>query len=322
MGSYNRVTLEDRIKIKVLLQQGKCPAEIAREVDKHRSTITRELKRNSGGRGYRVKQAQRMAETREMAKHRPYRMTEELKSTVGKLLNRKWSPEQISKRLAKEERPTASAETIYKHVYEDLKDGGELWRHLRRSHRRRKSRFSSQNRRGVIKNATPIHERPRSADRRKKKGHWERDTMLGLDRKTGILALVDRKTRFNKFIKLNRRTAPKVTAATVKALKGLPLKSITNDRGLEFAGHQKCSKKLGVKIYFCDPYSSHQRGTNENRIGILRQYFPKKSCLKKVTRGQIRKIEFEINNRPMKCLDWKTPYEAMMGVTVALGNCS
>jgi IS30 family transposase len=146
--------------------------------------------------------------------------------------------------------------------------------------------------------------------------------MLGLDRKTGVLALVERKTRFNKFIKLNRRTAPKVTAATIRALKGLPLKSITNDRGLEFAGHKKCSQKLGVKIYFCDPYSSHQRGTNENRIGILRQYFPKKTCLKNITQAQIRKVEFEMNNRPMKCLDWRTPYEAMMGVTVALGICS
>jgi IS30 family transposase len=322
MSSYSRVTLEDRIKIKVFLQQGKCPAEIARELGKHRSTISREIKRNSGGRGYRINQAQRLAEAREAAKHAPYVMTEELKATVNQLLKKKWSPEQISNRLAKENLPTASAETIYKYVYMDRKNGGELWRHLRRSHRRRKPRFPSQNRRGVIKDATAIHERPKAAEKRKKKGHWERDTMLGLDRKTGILAMTDRKTRFNKFIKLDRRTAPKVTAATIKGLKGLPLRSITNDRGLEFAEHKKCSDKLGVKIYFCDPYSSHQRGTNENRIGILRQYFPKKSCLKKVTQGQIRKIEFEINNRPMKCLDWRTPYEAMMGVTVALGNCS
>ena len=136
--------------------------------------------------------------------------------------------------------------------------------------------------------------------------------MLGLDRKMGILALVDRKTRFNKFIKLNRRTAPKVTAATIKALQGLPIASITNDRGHEFADHQSCSDKLGIKIFFCDPYTSSQRGTNENRIGILRQYFPKRTDLKKVSPGVIRKVEFEINNRPMKCLDWKTPYEVMM----------
>lgn len=320
--SYSRVTWEDRIKIKLLLQHGKCLADIAREVRKHRSTIGREIKRNSGGRGYRIKQAQRLAEAREVAKHGPYKLTDELKKLIDHLLTKKWSPQQISCRLTREQRATVSAETIYNYIYSDRVAGGELWRHLRRAHRRRMSRFPSENRRGVIKDATPLSERPKGVEKRKKKGHWERDTMLGLDRKTGVLALVERKTRFNKFIKLNRRTAPKVTAATIRALKGLPLKSITNDRGLEFAGHKKCSQKLGVKIYFCDPYSSHQRGTNENRIGILRQYFPKKTCLKNVTQAQIRKVEFEMNNRPMKCLDWRTPYEAMMGVTVALGICS
>jgi IS30 family transposase len=320
--SYSRVTWEDRIKIKLLLQQGKCPADIAREVRKHRSTIGREIKRNSGGRGYRIKQAQRLAQAREAAKHEAYKLTIELKKLIDHLLAKKWSPQQISCRLKREQRATVSAETIYLYIYNDRAAGGELWRHLRRSHRRRMSRFPSGNRRGVIKEATPLSKRPKAVDKSKKKGHWERDTMLGLDRKTGMLALVDRKTRFIKFIKLNRRTAPKVTAATIKALKGLPLRSITDDRGLEFAGHKKCSQKLGVKIYFCDPYSSHQRGTNENRIGILRQYYPKKTCLKKVTQAQIKKVEFEMNNRPMKCLDWRTPYETMMGVTVALGICS
>lgn len=320
--SYSRVTWEDRIKIKLLLQQGKCPADIAREVRKHRSTIGREIVRNSGGRGYRVKQAQRLALAREAAKHAAYKLTDELKKLIDHLLARKWSPQQISCRLKLEQRATVSAETIYLYIYNDRQAGGELWQNLRRAHRRRMSRFPSENRRGVIKDATPISSRPKSALKRKKKGHWERDTMLGLDRKTGVLALVDRKTRFNKFRKLNRRTAVNVTAATVKALKGLPLRSITNDRGQEFAGHKKCSDILKTAIFFCDPYSSYQRGTNENRIGILRQYFPKKTCLKKVTQAKLNKVEFEINNRPMKCLDWRTPYEAMMGVTVALGICS
>jgi IS30 family transposase len=136
--------------------------------------------------------------------------------------------------------------------------------------------------------------------------------MIGLDRKSAVLALLDRKTRFNKFIKMNRRLEPKVTAATIKALKGLPVASITNDRGLEFADHKRCSTKLKVKIYFCDAYTSGQRGTNENRIRILRQYFPKKTNLKNISNKMIHKVEFEISNRPMKCLDWKTPYESIM----------
>jgi IS30 family transposase len=310
--SYSRVTWEDRIKIKLLLQQGKTNTEIADLIGKDKSTIGREIKRNSGRRGYRPKQAQGLAEAREELKHVPYVLTDDLKKEITNRLEKKWSPEQISNRLKLENKPSASVETIYKFIYADKENSGDLWKNLRRSHRSRRRRFPSQERRGKIKDARPISKRSKAANDRKRKGHWERDTMIGLDRKSAVLALVDRKTRFNKFIKLNRRLAAKVTSATIKALKGLPVASITNDRGLEFADHKRCSSKLKVKIYFCDAYTSSQRGTNENRIGILRQYFPKKTNLKNISNKMIRKVEFEINNRPMKCLDWKTPYEAMM----------
>lgn len=306
------MTYEDRIKIKIYLQQGKSNAEIGRLITKHKSTIGREIERNSGLRGYRPLQAQKLAVLREEEKHSPYKWNEELQKTICGLLQKKWSPEQISNRLKLEGKPSVCAETIYKFVYEDKKNGGQLWRHLRRSHRKRKARFPSHNRRGVIKDARSISKRPKAANERKRIGDWERDTMLGLDRKTGILVLTDRKSRFNKFVKLNRRYAKKVTAQTIKALKGLPVATITNDRGQEFSDHQNCSSKLGVKVFFCDPYTSSQRGTNENRIGVLRQYFPKRTELKDIDQKTIKKIEFEINNRPMKCLDWKTPYEVMM----------
>lgn len=315
--SYRRVTWEDRIKIKLLLQQGKSNSAIAEVLGKHRSTVGREIKRNTGGCGYRPLQAQRLAEGREALKHRPYKLTPKLRDLIDKRLKKKWSPEQISGRLKLEKKAWVSTETIYKYIWADKEAGGDLWKDLRRSNRSRRRRFPSEDKRGKIKDARPISERPKVANERHRRGDWERDTMLGLDRKTGILALVDRKTRFNKFIKLDKRTAPKVTAATIRALKGLPVKSITNDRGQEFAGHIGCAEKLGVKIFFCDPYTSSQRGTNENRIGILRQYFPKRTDLKKVSRATVRKVEFEINNRPMKCLDWKTPYEAMMGKSCA-----
>jgi IS30 family transposase len=136
--------------------------------------------------------------------------------------------------------------------------------------------------------------------------------MIGKDRKTAILALVDRKSRYNRFAKLNRRLAPGVTNKTMKLLEGLPCRSITNDRGHEFADHERLTRKLKIQVYFCDPYSSYQRGTNENRIGILRQYIPKQTDLSTVHGNRLRRIEFEMNNRPMKCLDWRTPYEAMM----------
>ena len=140
-------------------------------------------------------------------------------------------------------------------IYSDKEGGGELWKNLRRSHRSRRPRFPSRERRGKIRDARAISTRSKAANERKSVGHWESDTMIGLDRKSAVLALVDRKTRFNKFIKLDRRLAPKVTAATIKALKGLPIASITNDRGLEFSDHKNCSSKLKVKIFFCDAYT-------------------------------------------------------------------
>jgi IS30 family transposase len=249
---------------------------------------------------------------REEAKHWPYKLNPVVMMMIIERLELKWSPEQISNRLRIEDQADISTETIYKFIAQDRKDGGRLWRNLRRSHRQRRRRFPSDDRRGQIKNAVPISERPEKANRRKKLGHWERDTMLGKDRKTGVLVITDRKSRFNKFRKLNRKLSPKVTKETVIALNGLPVKSITNDRGHEFADHQSCAKKLKIKIYFCDPYSSYQRGTNENRIGVLRQYFPKGTDISKLTNKELKKIEFEINNRPMKILDWLTPYEVMM----------
>jgi len=308
---YRRVTYEDRIRIAEFIRAGKTDVEMADILGFHKSTIGREIKRNSGGRGYRFKQAQKIADGREALKHFPLKMTDKMIVMIKKKLEIKWSPEQISCRLKKENLPSVSAETIYKFVYNDKKNGGDLWRNLRRGHRSRKPRFPNGNRRGTIKDATPIANRSKTASARKRLGDWERDTMLGLDRSCSILAFVDRKSRYNVFEKMNKKTSRNVNLATLKALRNMPLKSITNDRGLEFAGHKKCSKKLKVKIFFCEPYTSSQRGSNENRIGILRQYFPKKFDLRNVTNKQIKKVELEMNNRPMKCLDWKTPYEIM-----------
>lgn len=309
---YRRVTGEDRLLIKGGLDAGLSKSTIAAKLGFDKSTIGREITRNSGLKGYRPKQAQRLASAREAAKHGPYKLTPVIITMVIERLELRWSPEQISNRLRIEGHDTISPESIYKLIDADRKSGGELWRLLRRSNRRRRRRFPSEDRRGQIQNARSISERPGKANKRKKLGHWERDTMLGGDRKACVLVITDRKSRFNKFRKLNRRFSLKVTKETITALKGLPIKSITNDRGQEFSDHEKCSKKLKVKIYFCDAYSSYQRGTNENRIGILRQYLPKKMDLTTLSNRELKKIEFEINNRPMKCLDWRTPYEVMM----------
>ena len=275
--SYRRVTYEVRLSIKAYLDAGLNQVKIASKLGFDKSTVCREIRRNTGGGGYRPKQAQRLTESRQLYRQTPRRLVPQMIKRIEQKLRLKWSPEQISHRFRKEGLPSVAAETIDRHVSSDRVKGGELWRHLRWSRRQRKRRFPSEERRGKIQNATPLSERPKQANQRKRRGHWERDTMIGKNRKTAILALVDRKTRFNKFAKLNRRLAPGVTSKTIALLSGLACRSITNDRGQEFSDHQRLSRKLKVQVYFCDPYSSYQRGTNENRIGILRQYFPKKT---------------------------------------------
>jgi IS30 family transposase len=310
--NYRRVTYEDRLKIKAYLDVGLNQCEIACKLGFDKSTISREINRNTGGRGYRPKQAQRLSEERQDYRIEPRKMTGEIIDQIEKKLELYWSPEQISSRMKYEGLESVSTETIYRYIYRDSKKGGQLWSYLRRSRRTRKPRFPREYRRGTIKKARSIIQRPSGATNRSRLGHWERDTMLGKNRQTGILVITDRKSRFNIFKKLNRRKAVNVTEKTAKAFKDLPLKSITNDRGHEFSDHQRLEKKLGVKIYFCDPYCSQQRGTNENRIGVLRQYLPKGTDLSGLAQKDLKLIEFQINNRPMKCLDWKTPYEVML----------
>lgn len=138
--------------------------------------------------------------------------------------------------------------------------------------------------------------------------------MLGSSRKGGMLVITDRKSRFNRFALLERRTAPEVNRATIKLLKNHQTRSITSDRGQEFSAHQELRAKLKTPVFFCDPYSSYQRGTNENRIGVLRQYTPKGFDLRKLSEQDVQRIENEINHRPMRCLDWKTPHEVFFGV--------
>lgn len=311
--SYCRVTSRDRLRIKDGLDAGLTNTMIAGKLGFHKSTIGREIRRNEGLRGYRPKQADQLAEAREAPKHGPYKMNPVVMMNIIEKLELKWSPEQISNRLKLEGEEIVSAETIYKFIQEDQENGGELWRNLRRSRRVRNKRFPSEDRRGKIQNARPLSKRPNKANKRKKTGHWERDLMVGKNHKAAVLVITDRKSRFNRFRKLNGKHAKKVTKETIIALKNLPKRTMTNDRGQEFSDHRNYEKKTKIKVYFCDPYSSYQRGTNENRIGMLRQYYPKKSDLTQLTNKQLEVIEFEINNRPMKILDWKTPYEVMMG---------
>lgn len=309
--SYSRLTKKDRIRISRYRKQGKSKSEIAKLLGVHRSTISREVRCNLHQRWYSSWRAHNYARTRQRVRRYPYKFNPVTWSLIEERLQMKWSPEQIYWRLKSEGQKMVSIETIYKYIYMERKLGGRLWQHLRRAHKVRRRRVHSRTQGKVGDNPTPIMKRPKEANLRRKVGHWERDTMLGGNHQAAVLVFTERKTRFNKFIKLKKRKALEVTDKTVKLFKDLPCITITNDRGQEFSDHKRCAKKLKVKIFFCDPYSSHQRGSNENRIGILRQYLKKQFNPKNLTEKRLSEIEIEINNRPMKCLDWKTPHEVM-----------
>lgn len=310
--SYSRLTYRDRVRISRLRKQGKSQSEIARNLGVHRSTISREVRRNKHQRWYSSLRAHNYAKSRQRVRRYCYKLTPIVISLIEERLQFKWSPEQIFWSLKLEGQDIVSIESIYKYIYINKSGGGNLWRNLRRSHKTRRRRIHSRTHGKVGDNPLSINERPAEVKSRTSIGHWERDTMSGINSQTGVLVLTERKTRFNRFIKLSGKKAKEVTVETIRALKGLPIKSLTNDRGQEFSDHKRCASKLKIKIYFCDPYSSHQRGTNENRIGVLRQYLPKQFDPKSMTQSDLQQYEYEINNRPMKCLDWKTPHEVMM----------
>lgn len=319
MNKYHHLTVEERYQIYALSKAKKSQTEIAEIIKKNKSTICREMKRNSGLKGYRPKQANNLAFKRKKIIRCPIKMNFEVKEKISKKLQNKWSPEQISERFKLEKQSSVSHETIYKFIYKNKQEGGVLYKHLRRSHRKRKNRFPKENRRVGIKDALSINKQNKRIKERKEVGDWERDTMVGVNHKSACLVLVDRKSRFSKIKNLpSKKKAKKVTDATVNILKDLPKLSITNDRGLEFSDHKNLSKKLQIKVYFCNPYSSYERGTNENTIGLVRQYFPKKTDLSKISQKDIVKVEFQLNNRPRKVLDWRTPYEVMFNKKVAL----
>jgi IS30 family transposase len=142
--------------------------------------------------------------------------------------------------------------------------------------------------------------------------------MFGKDKRNSVLLIADRKSRFVKLGKLSRRTAPLTLQKTKELLRHLPKKTMTNERGKEFTDHEQLTRDLGLPVYFCHPYTSSERGTSENRIGIIRQYLPKGSNLKFLKHKTLKIIEWELNNRPMKCLDWRTPYEVFFKKAVAL----
>jgi IS30 family transposase len=307
--SYRQLTRGQRYQISILMKAGHSQTCIATLVDCHKSTISRELRRNRGPRGYYPAQANKLARQRHRAAYHSHITTETWRQ-VELLLRQQWSPEQIAGWLKREKQPTVSHERIYLYVYADKRGGGLLHSHLR-SQKKQRKRYSGYIRRGQIPNRTSIDERPKIVASKGRFGDWEADTIIGARHKGGILSLVERKSKLTRLRKLATKGASEMKHASVTVLAPLAARvhTITVDNGKEFCEHEQIAAALQARIYFAHPYASWERGLNENTNGLVRQYFPKKYEFSRITDQDLQQVEDLLNNRPRKTLGYRTPNE-------------
>lgn len=307
MTNYRRVTYEDRCQIQAYLQANMSVAEFSRKLGFHKSTIYRDLSRNSYRKKYTALAASKRAKERYLRCRRPYKIHGQLEQVVVGLLFADWSPQQIAVRL-RAEGMAVSHETIYQHIQ---RYGTVLKAGLRRFNKRGAGRYR-QRKTKLTLNKLKIGQRPKAAEDRSRIGDWERDTLYVANRKL-VLVCTDRKSRYTKLAVTSYRTKD-TSKVTWDLLKRYPVRSITNDNGPEF----RDGPNMKVSVYYCDPMKPHQRGTVENTIGLLRQYLTRKTDINELTPEKLRSIETAINLRPRRCLDYRTPHEVFYGKSVAL----
>jgi len=312
-----------------LLKTGHNQSKIAEVIGVHKSTVYRELKRNHGGRGYRYKQANAFAESRKQGKAW-HRIDGSTWAFVERLIRKDWSPEQMSGWMKKNMNIAVSHELIYQYILKDKQAGGFLYLHLR-CKKKRKKRYGSIDRRGTLKNRVSIDERPNVVETRNRIGDWparppgaggEADTIIGKAHKQAIVSLTERKSGLALIYKVDKRTKENTEGAIKCLLESISERvyTITSDNGKEFANHRSVAEKLNCDFYFCHPYFSWERGTNENTNGLIRQYFPKNRDFRTITVGELIQAMKRLNNRPRKRLGYKTPNQVFFGKesTVAL----
>lgn len=311
---YHQITREERYTLAKLRRQGYSQAEMARILGRHPSTISREFRRNISRHDghYRAEKAQEHANARRWTPRRNSRLTDADWALVDSLLADKLSPEQISGRLRHSNLLSISHEWIYRHVWHDKRRGGDLWRHLRQPLKRRK-RYNTYERRGHVSGKRHISERPAVVESRSEIGHWEMDTVIGSGDQHCLLSLVERATGAVLLGKLARRNVAELNRRLIELVTAHPglFHTITADNGSEFHGFAEVERRTGVPIYFANPYHSWERGTNENTNGLIRQYVPKRTSMKKLTQPQCNRISDALNNRPRKRLGYRTPLEVL-----------
>jgi IS30 family transposase len=306
------ITSEERHTIAHLLGQNKSPAQIARELKRDKSTITREIERNCDQRSseYRYELAQRKASERKKSKPTRNSLTQDMCHYVDEQLEKKYSPEQIVGVAKRKSLPCVSHETIYLYVWKDKKDGGTLYEHLRNQGKRYRKRGAVKDRRGMIPNRTPMTERPNIVEKRERLGDLEIDLVIGKGHQGVLLTINDRVSGLLIMEQLQGKTSSEVTATTIARLKPFKdsLHTITSDNGKEFAGHEEIATQLEIDFYFAKPYHSWERGSNEHLNGLIRQYIPKQTNISELDGSYIREVEHALNSRPRKRHDYHSPY--------------
>ena len=315
--AYTHLSLEERHYIELQLKEGVSQNKIAQALGRNQSTLSRELGRNTGQRSYRYKQAHGKAGDRHQVKSKSIKLTDDIKRRIEHDIRNDWSPEQVAGRLGGEGVTKLHHETIYQFILKDKKAGGTLYKHLRHQGKTYRKRYGSAHNRTGIPNRVGIEERPEIANERRRVGDWEADTIIGKNHKGAIATMDERKTKLRLAVPLPGKKAKAVKQAMIGALKPLRkfVKTITYDNGKEFVEHEAIAKALACESYFATPYHSWERGQNENANGLLRQYFPKSIELDKVSEQEVIIAVDKLNNRPRKCLNYKTPYEAFEELT-------
>lgn len=326
---YTHLSAMERGQLQAFLRQGWSQRAIAGALNRHPSNISRELARNGATQGgYDADRAQKRYVTVRKNCRRTISLSHApLCSYVFDKMTEGWSPEQISGRLWHDHpgipRMRVSHETIYRTIYTDEKFANALIACLRQRRPRRRKRGDRRPTRPLIPNRIGIEARPAEVDALTRYGDWEGDLVLGANQQGAILTLVERKSLFLCAHKLLSRHAAGAAQAVIAVLEKLPRtwrKTITFDNGSEFARHEQMTQALGAAVYFAHPYAAYERGRNENTNGLLRQYFPKSSNFSLITQRQLKQCVDELNNRPRKKLDYRTPLEVLLQHTVALAT--
>jgi IS30 family transposase len=325
--SYTRLTAHEREEIALGFAAERTYEAIAADLGRSKSTIWREARRGGGWQQYRAHQGQAAAEYQARTAHRrPQLLPAQppLLALVQQGLKRRWSPQQIQHWLRQEHPtlPPVSHETIYRYLYA-LPRGAlrrELIAHLRQGRLLRRAKHQTPDGRGQIADRTPLAERPAEVEDRAVPGHWEGDLILGAGNRSAIGTLVERSSRLVLLVHLPKKDAVSVAAAFARRLRALPAtlcKTLTYDQGKEMARHLDFTIATGMKVYFCDPHSPWQRGTNENTNGLIRDFFPKGTDFSTISHQQLSFVQQALNERPRKTLDWKTPKQVFANLIQA-----